>query len=74
MALSYKARRRWSLVILLIGLPVYIVASISILSLFERPSILLELFIYIALGILWALPFKYVFRGVGQNDPDQDNR
>ncbi|MBL6778065.1 MAG: DUF2842 domain-containing protein [Paracoccaceae bacterium] len=73
MALSYKARRRWSLVILLIGLPVYIVASISILSLFERPSILLELFIYIALGILWALPFKYVFRGVGQNDPDQDN-
>jgi hypothetical protein len=73
MALSYKARRRWSLVILLIGLPVYILASISILSLFERPSILLELFIYIALGILWALPFKYVFRGVGQNDPDQDN-
>jgi hypothetical protein len=73
MALSYKARRRWSLVILLIGLPVYIVASISIFSLFERPSILLELFIYIALGILWALPFKYVFRGVGQNDPDQDN-
>jgi len=73
MALSYKASRRWSLVILLIGLPVYIVASISILSLFERPSILLELFIYIALGILWALPFKYVFRGVGQNDPDQDN-
>jgi hypothetical protein len=73
MALSYKARRRWSLVILLIGLPVYIVASISILSLFERPSILLELFIYIALGILWALPFKYDFRGVGQNDPDQDN-
>ena len=73
MALSYKARRRWSLVILLIGLPVYIVASISILSLFERPSILLELFIYIALGILWALPFKYIFRGVGQNDPDQDN-
>ena len=73
MALSYKARRRWSLVILLIGLPIYIVASISILSLFERPSILLELFIYIALGILWALPFKYVFRGVGQNEPDQDN-
>ncbi len=73
MALSYKARRRWSLVILLIGLPIYIVASISILSLFERPSILLELFIYIVLGILWALPFKYVFRGVGQNEPDQDN-
>ncbi len=27
MALSYKARRRWSLVILLVGLPVYIVGA-----------------------------------------------
>jgi len=71
MALSYKSRRRWSLVILLIGLPIYVVASISLLSVFERPSIFLELFIYVALGILWALPFKYVFRGVGQKDPDQ---
>mgnify|MGYP001201496414 CR=1 FL=1 len=73
MALSYKARRRWSLVILLVGLPIYVVASISLLSLFERPSILLELFIYLALGILWALPFKYIFRGVGQKDPDDHN-
>ena len=73
MALSYKARRRWSLVILLVGLPIYVVASISLLSLFERPSILLELFIYLALGILWALPFKYIFRGVGQKDPDDYN-
>ena len=72
MALSYKARRWWSLVILLVGLPIYVVASISLLSLFERLSFLLELFIYVALGILWALPFKYVFRGVGQKDPDQD--
>ena len=73
MALSYKSRRRWSLVILLVGLPIYVVASISLLSVFERPSIFLELFIYVALGILWALPFKYVFRGVGQKDPDQDD-
>ena len=71
MALSYKSRRRWSLVILLVGLPIYVVASISLLAVFERPSIFLELLIYVALGILWALPFKYVFRGVGQKDPDQ---
>ena len=73
MALSYKSRRRWSLVILLVGLPIYVVASISLLAVFERPSIFLELLIYVALGILWALPFKYVFRGVGQKDPDQDD-
>ena len=71
MELSYKSRRRWSLVILLVGLPIYVVASISLLSVFERPSIFLELLIYVALGILWALPFKYVFRGVGQKDQDQ---
>ena len=71
MALSYKSRRRWSLVILLVGLPIYVVVSISLFSVFDRPSIFLELFIYVALGILWALPFKFVFRGVGQKDPDQ---
>ena len=71
MALSYKARRRLSLVILLIGLPAYVVASISVISLFERPSLLVELAIYICLGVLWALPFKFVFRGIGQSDPDK---
>ncbi|MYM56455.1 DUF2842 domain-containing protein [Thalassovita mangrovi] len=70
MALSYKARRRWSLVILLIGLPAYIVAAISVVNLFDRPAIWLELLIYVGLGIVWALPFKFVFKGVGQADPD----
>jgi hypothetical protein len=73
MALSYKARRRWSLVILLVGLPVYIGLAWFLLSLFERPSILLELGIYVALGILWALPFRAIFKGVGQADPDAGN-
>jgi hypothetical protein len=73
MALSYKARRRWSLIILLVGLPVYIGLAWFLLSLFERPSILLELGIYIALGILWAVPFRAVFKGVGQADPDAAN-
>ncbi|MXU65528.1 DUF2842 domain-containing protein [Oceanomicrobium pacificus] len=70
MALSYKARRRWSLVILLVGLPLYIVVAISIVALLDRPPVLVELGIYIILGILWALPFKSVFRGIGQADPD----
>jgi len=69
--LSYKARRRWSLVILLIGLPVYIVAVVTVVNWLDRPPIWLELLVYIGLGILWALPFKFVFRGVGKEDPDQ---
>ncbi|QFT60493.1 hypothetical protein FIU94_16815 [Sulfitobacter sp. THAF37] len=70
MALSYKARRRWALVILLIGLPLYIVVALNVVALFDRPSILVELAVYVGLGVLWAIPFKFVFRGVGQADPD----
>ncbi len=70
MALSYKARRRLSLLILLVGLPVYVVASITIIGLFDRPPFLLELAVYVVLGVVWALPFKAVFKGVGKADPD----
>ena len=71
MALSYKARRRWSLIILLIGLPLYIIVAVNVVDLIDRPSILVELLVYVGLGFLWALPFKFIFRGVGQPDPDK---
>jgi len=70
MALSYKARRRLSLLVLLVGLPAYIVAAVSIVSLFDRPSILVELLVYIGLGVIWAVPLKKVFKGIGQADPN----
>lgn len=72
--LSYRARRFWSLVILVVGLPVYIVAAVSLVSLFDRPSTLVELAIYAGLGVLWALPFRMVFTGVGRPDPDAPPR
>ncbi len=70
MALPYKARRRWSLVILLVGMPLYIVVAVTVLNLLGRPPILVELLVYVVLGILWALPFRSVFRGIGRPDPD----
>jgi len=70
--LSYKARRRLSLLILLVGLPVYVVVAVNVIAMFERPSILIEVIVYVSLGVLWAFPFKYVFRGVGQAEPDHD--
>ena len=70
MALTYKTRRRLSLLILLVGMPAYIAVAWWVMSLFERPGIWLEFAIYIVLGILWVLPFKAVFKGVGQTDPD----
>ena len=71
MALGYKARKRWSLVILLVGLPAYIVACVTVINWLDRPPILIELGVYVVLGILWALPFRAVFRGVGRPDPDE---
>ena len=70
MKLSWAARRRWALVLLLVGLPVYIVAAVTIMNRLDRPGILVELAIYVALGVLWALPFRFVFLGVGRPDPE----
>ena len=70
MALSYAARRRWALVILLVGLPIYVVAAVTLVGLVERPSVLVELAIYLGLGFAWALPFRFIFRGIGQPDPE----
>ncbi|MEM6305100.1 MAG: DUF2842 domain-containing protein [Pseudomonadota bacterium] len=70
MALSHKAKRRWSLIILLVGLPLYIIIAVNVVALFDRPSILVELAVYVGLGVLWAIPLKAVFKGVGQADPD----
>ena len=70
MALSYKARRGMSLLILLVGLPVYIVAAVSLIGWMDRPAFWLELLVYLGLGIVWAVPFRHVFRGIGQIDPD----
>lgn len=70
MALNHKSRRRWSLAILLIGLPVYIVLAVTVVNWFDRPGLLVELAIYVGLGVLWAVPLRAVFRGIGQADPD----
>ena len=75
MALSHKARKRWSLVILLVGLPLYIVCAVSLLNWLypdplELPPVWAQLAIYVGLGLLWAMPFKFIFKGVGQPDPD----
>ncbi|WP_299690963.1 DUF2842 domain-containing protein [uncultured Tateyamaria sp.] len=70
MALRYKTRKRLALLILIVGLPLYIMAAVSLVALFERPSILLELAIYVGLGVIWAIPLKFIFKGIGQPDPD----
>ncbi|MBU2935819.1 MULTISPECIES: DUF2842 domain-containing protein [Pacificibacter] len=73
MALSYKARRRVALLVLVVGLPVYIALCLKLVSLFERPSMWVELAIYVGMGVLWAIPLKSVFMGIGQLDDQADH-
>ena len=68
--MSYKLKRRLSLLILLVGLPVYIVLILNLISSFDRPNFVVELLIYLLSGVVWAFPLKSVFRGVGQAEED----
>lgn len=79
--LSYRARKRWAIAILLLGLPIYVIVCVTVMNWLypdpaARPHILIELAIYVGLGVLWAFPLKGIFRGIGQADPgagrDQD--
>ncbi len=68
--MELKTRKRLSILILVIGMPVYVVVAVSLMNWldgrFGRQPIWIELLIYVALGVLWALPFKRVFSGVGK--------
>ena len=70
MPLKRKVRKSWALVVLLLGLPIYVIVCVNIIGLFDRPPILLELVIYVVLGFVWAFPFKFLFLGVGKSDND----
>lgn len=74
--MTYKARKRLALFVLVIGLPIYIVLAATVMSLMLNQEIrfpvAVELFVYVLLGIGWAFPLKWVFKGIGQPDPDQN--
>ena len=70
MALSYKSRRRWSLFILVIGLPTYIIIVVNLVAFLPNLPKVLEFLMYVFLGIVWVFPLKLVFQGIGQPDPD----
>ena len=71
--MKYKSRRRLSLFFLLLGLPLYIVLVITGLSFFPRQNIFIEFVIYVILGVMWAFPLKYIFKGIGQFDNSKNN-
>ncbi len=68
--LSWKTRRRLSLLLLAVGMPIYIIVIVTVIGFLNRPPVLIELAIYIAAGILWVWPTRFIFRGIGTADPD----
>jgi hypothetical protein len=72
--MSYRTRKILCAVLLMVGLPLYIVASSTLVGLFERPHLLAELAIYVGLGIVWALPLRGLFRGIARPDPAKTGR
>lgn len=69
--MTYKGRKRLSLLILVVGVPLYIMLAVTVMSTAPRFPKAIEFFLYVALGIGWVFPLKWVFQGIGQPDPDQ---
>lgn len=68
--MSYRTRKILAILLLVVWMPAYVVIATTLVSQIERPHILVELGIYVGLGLLWALPFRRVFLGIGRPDPD----
>lgn len=71
MTLSYKARKRLALLILLVGMPAYVVMAVTVMNRLPRLPLWAEVPVYILLGLAWVFPFKAVFKGIGQADPEE---
>lgn len=70
--MNLKTRKRLSLLILVVGMPLYVVAAVTLVNWmdvrFGRQPILIEVGIYVLLGFLWILPLKRVFSGIGRGE------
>lgn len=69
--MDYRARKRWSLVLLVVWLPLYLVGAWWLLARIGdafggRPPMWVELPLYVVLAFAWAIPFRRVFSGVGK--------
>ena len=68
--MTYKTRKRLALLSLVVGMPIYIIVAVTIMSQAPRFPMVLELLTYVVLGIGWIFPLKRIFMGIGQPDPD----
>lgn len=73
--MTHRTRRRLALLVLVVGLPLYIVVAVSVIGLigarWGRMPLWIEPVIFILGGFLWILPFRRLFRGVGRAESDE---
>jgi len=67
--MTYKTRKRLALLSLVVGMPIYIIFAVTVMSQAPRFPMVLELLTYVVLGIGWIFPLKRIFLGIGQEDP-----
>ena len=72
--MSYRTRKILCVVVLVLWLPIYIAMALFLVDLIDRPGIVVETLIYVVLGVVWALPFKSLFKGIGRPDPAEPQK
>lgn len=68
--MDLKTRKRLSLLILVLGLPAYVVVAVTLVNWMDarwgRQPIWIELMVYVGLGLVWILPLRRIFTGIGR--------
>jgi hypothetical protein len=74
--MTYRTRRRLALLVLLVVMPLWLALSLALMAWFDRSfgrlPAALEILAYLVLGVVWILPFRRVFLGVGKPDPEAE--
>ncbi|RJL20109.1 DUF2842 domain-containing protein [Paracoccus siganidrum] len=70
--MDLKTRKRLALLVLVVGLPAYIVVAVTLVNWMDarwgRQPVWIELLVYVGLGLVWAFPCKRIFSGVGRGE------
>ncbi|MCC7320883.1 MAG: DUF2842 domain-containing protein [Rubellimicrobium sp.] len=69
--MRHRTRKRLAILVLVVGLPAYVIVAVGIMSALERPPFWVEFGIYVILGVLWALPLRWLFLGIDREEPDR---
>ena len=70
--MNLKTRKRLSLLVLVLGLPAYVIVAVTLTNWMDatwgRQPIWIELLVYVVLGVIWIMPFKRLFTGIGRDE------